>query len=98
MMQAAPAAPSAPAMVAVTRPVLLKFDRLPCDAERDDRDDDADQEVGGADAEQGLERVAKLGLAQVQQCAIGAPRQHGARHEDDPAHSFLPRWCRSWCA
>src|SRR5256885_1518571 len=30
MMQAAPMAPSAPATVAVTSPVLLKFDRPPC--------------------------------------------------------------------
>ena len=42
------------------RPVLSKFGALR--PEGDHRDDDADQEVGGTDAEQGFQRVAKLGL------------------------------------
>jgi hypothetical protein len=82
MMQAAPAAPRAPAIVAVMSPVELKFDRPPW-APR--------LEVGDADAEQRLQRITELYLPQVQEDAIGAPREHGTRDEEHPSHTSWPR-------
>ena len=90
-MQAAPAAPSAPAMVAVIRPVRLKSDSAPCALEAGHRDEHADQEVGDADAEQRLERIAELGLTLMEQRAVRAPRQHGAGDEQHPFHGVASR-------
>ena len=49
-------------------------------------DEDADEEVGDADAEQRLHRAAEHHLSAVQGRAVEAPRQRRAEREEDPRH------------
>ena len=85
-MHTAPMAPSAPATVAMIDARAIESVQLALRAERRHGYEDADQEVGDADAEQRLERVAQLRLSLVEQRAVGAPRQHGSDDEYHPSH------------
>ena len=91
MMHAAPMAPSAPATVAVTRPVAVEIRQAALRPEHGDGQDDTDEAVGDTHAQQRLEWIAELRLAEMQQHAVRAPGQHGAGHEDQPDHGLWPR-------
>ena len=91
MMHAAPAAPSAPAIVAVIRPPLLKFDRPPCAESAPTGTSTPIRKYATPTHSSALSGFPSCDLPLVQQHAVGAPRQDGPGHEQYP-HT-APRLC-----
>ena len=66
MMHAAPIAPSAPATVAVIRPVRVEVGEVALRPERGHGHEDADEAIGDADAQERFQRIPELRLPLMQ--------------------------------